>query len=127
MSPNEGSGHLDAHLRDQLREAVDALLDDALHERLWIRGQRRSSRELSFDDAILFIIDQLKTDEPHDLVGHILRDDGELGAFTRLSKALDTLVRRIGPGGTYRDAVGLGGPWQEVRLAAEALDDALGT
>lgn len=39
------------HLRDQLREAVDALLDDALHERVWVRGQRRTPQELSFDDA----------------------------------------------------------------------------
>lgn len=109
------------HIRARLREAVAALCDDELHDRLWIHGNRASDRELTFDDAVLFIIDELGTGSPDELVGHLLVDETELPAFLRLSRALEGVVAAIGDRGTFQDAVRLGRPWQDALEAARSL------
>ena len=112
---------MNQYIRSRLRSAVDALCDEELQERLWVRGERESNSELTFDDAVLLVIDELATTRPSDLVGHVLVDDAELLAFLRLSTSLDALVAVIGDRGTYEDAVATGLPWQEVLAAAQSL------
>jgi hypothetical protein len=108
-------------LRDQLREAVSALCDDELQARLWMRGERLNDDEQTFDDALLFVMDQLETEDPAVFVGGMLVDDVELQAFVGLSRALDELLAVIGPNGTFADAVASGAPWQAVPPSARTL------
>jgi hypothetical protein len=49
---------LNESLRQHLVKVVDALTDEELHNRLWLRGDRRGLAEESFEDAVLFAIDQ---------------------------------------------------------------------
>jgi hypothetical protein len=109
------------HARARLREALDALFDDELHDRLWVHGNRANDREENFDDVVLFIIDELATGSPDELVGYVLVDEAELRTFLRLSRALEGVVDVIGNRGTYQDAVRSGRPWQAVLEAARSL------
>jgi len=112
-------------VRARLRDAVDALLNDDLHERLWLRGERRDAAEPTFDDVVLFIVDELATPQPTELVGHVLVDERELDAFVRLAKALERLVStgdtRLG----FADVVHAGPEWQTILKAARDLRDLL--
>jgi hypothetical protein len=109
------------HIRSRLRDAVGALCDDDLHERLWIRGDRRDNSELTFDDAVLLVIDELATPDPDELVGHVLVNGAELKAFVYLTGALNRLLAIIGQHGTYADALKSGTPWQAVMRDARSL------
>lgn len=62
MPLNEG-------MRERLRESTAALGDSDLGERLWLRGERQSPSEPTFDDVVLFIVDELATNAPAELVG----------------------------------------------------------
>jgi hypothetical protein len=105
-------------MRRTLHEAVDALLDDELHERLWLHGERRNSAEMSFDDAVLVIIDEMATAAAPRLRGGILVDDREFAAFRGLSEALEKLVNQAGL--DYR--VARDDPeWGAARAAAAVL------
>lgn len=114
------------HIRSRLRDAVAALCDKALHERLWIRGDRLDDSELTFDDAVLLVVDELATPHPDELVGHVLIDGTELGAFLALTDALNRLLDIIGEHGTYADALNAGALWRSVVEAARSLRDLLG-
>ena len=92
-----------------------------LHQRLWLRGERRSPTEIAFDDAVLLVIDELATPNPSELTGHILIDEHELAAFLRPSTALDKLITLIGDRGTFEDAVKSGPAWDECLTAARSL------
>jgi hypothetical protein len=116
---------INSHIRSRLRDAVDALTDGELHERLWLRGDRLTADEPTFDDAVLFIIDELATPHPDELIGHVLRDGTELQAFLGLASALDRLMAVIGERGTYADAVKAGAPWRESVDAARSLGSLL--
>jgi hypothetical protein len=116
---------ISSHIRSRLRDAVDALTDDELQERLWLRGDRLTADELTFDDAVLFIIDELATPHPDELIDHVLRDETELQAFLGLVSALDRLVTVIGERGTYADAMKAGAPWHESVDAARPLGSLL--
>jgi len=117
---------LNVAIRSRLKAAVAALCNRELQERLWLRGERHNAEELTFDDAVLFIIDELATSNPADLVGHVLLDDSELEAFLRLSKALEALVDAIGDRGTFLDARNSGQVWQRCVDAAADLKHRLG-
>jgi len=117
---------LNVAIRSRLQAAVAALCDRELQERLWVRGERHNAEELTFDDAVLFIIDELATSNPAELVGHVLLDETELEAFLRLSKALEALVDAIGDHGTFADARNSGRVWQECVDAATDLKRRLG-
>jgi hypothetical protein len=106
--------------------AVDALCDPELQNRLWLRGERLSADEPSFDDAVLFVVDQLQTSDPAVLVGHVLRDETELDRFSSLVRSLDQLVDLIGPGASFKDALNSGSPWTDSAAAARDLRAALG-
>jgi hypothetical protein len=112
---------MNSHVRKRLDDVVTALSNEELHERLWLHGERRSADELTFDDALLFVVDELATDEPDELVGHVLVDEIELTAFLRLSVALEQLASVIGDHGTFQDAVASGQPWRHVLAAAECV------
>jgi len=109
------------HIRSRLRGAVGALFDDDLHERLWVRGDRRGNGELTFDDAILLVVDEFATPHPAELVGHVLVNGAELKAFVDLTEALNRLLAVIGEHGTYADALKSGAPWQKVMTDARSL------
>jgi len=112
LPPNAHSS-MNAHIRARLSLAVDALCDDELQRRRWLRGEMLSPDELDFDDAMLLIIDELEAPDPTELVGHILVDERELAAFLDLSQMLETLVAVIGKDGTFVNAVKSVYPWQE--------------
>jgi hypothetical protein len=112
---------MNRHIRKRLYDAVTALVDEELHERLWLHGERQSGDELTFDDALLFVIDQLSTDDPSELIGHMLVDQAELETFLRLSIALERVASIIGDRGTFQDAVASGEPWRHAVAAAESL------
>jgi hypothetical protein len=109
-------------LRSRLRAAAAAFRDDELHERLWLRGKRISADEWDFEDALLFIVDQLAAFDPGELVGLVLVNDLELQAFTALSSAMNSLLLAIGDDGTYADALNTGAHWQETVTAACVLE-----
>jgi hypothetical protein len=109
------------HARARLREALDALFDEELHDRLWVHGNPANDQEQDFDDVVLFIIDELATGSPDELVGYVLIDEAELRAFLLLSRTLEELVDVIGNRGTYQDAVRSGQPWQAALEAARSL------
>lgn len=111
-------------IRGRLRQDVDALLDDDLHERLWLRGERRDSDEQTFDDVVLFVLDELATSDPGELVGHVLLDSAELTAFVTLSATLDALVPPGPSTPLYVDAVA-SEEWPACVAAARALRDLL--
>lgn len=108
-------------MRLRLRQAVDALCDQDLHERLWDRGERSSSSELGFNDTILFLADEMEMFPPADLVGDVLTDDRELKALVDLRDALNRLLTTIGERGTYVDALRSGAPWHAVMREARSL------
>jgi hypothetical protein len=109
------------HARARLREALDALFDDELHDRIWVHGNRADDREQDFEDVVLLIIDELEIGGPGELMGYVLVDEAELRTFARLSQALEELVAVIGNPWTYQDAVRSGLPWQAVLEAARSL------
>jgi hypothetical protein len=109
------------NIRSRLRGAVGALCDDDLHERLWVRGDRRDNSELTFDDAVLLVVDELATPHPDELVGHVLLNGAELKAFVDLTEALNHLLAIIGEHGTYADALKSGAPWRAVMRDARSL------
>ncbi|HZQ82616.1 MAG TPA: hypothetical protein VFB25_11635 [Gaiellaceae bacterium] len=113
-------------MRQRLFIAASSLCDQEFQDRLWRRGERLNDQEEGFDDAILFVIDELDWPAPSELVGSVLIDDSELAAFQRLSGALRDLVRSIGQRGTFEDAVATGGLWRGVREAAYSLKTLLG-
>jgi len=112
---------LNAAIRSRLKAAVAALCNSELQERLWLQGERRNADELTFDDAVLLMIDELAASNPAELVGHVLLDETEWEAFLRLSKALEALVDAIGDRGTFADARNSGQVWQECVDAATDL------
>ena len=116
---------MNAAIRSRLREAVAALSDEELHDRLWLRGERMNSNELTFDDAVLLIIDELSSADPVELIGHVLKNDEELALFLRLSSCLERLVAVIGIHGTYDDAIQSGSVWQDCVVASMTLGDSL--
>jgi hypothetical protein len=120
-----GRPAINEHIRARLKAAVDALCDDELHQRLWLHGERLSPDELTFDDAVLFVIDELSASDPTELVGHFLMDERELAAFLYLSHALELLVASIGEDGTFADAVTSGSPWQQCVDAARSVQGLL--
>jgi hypothetical protein len=113
---------INPHIRARLRDATAAICDQELHERLWLRGDRATDSEMTFDDAVLVVIDELATPQPEELVGHVLATDTELAAFLRLSKVLNELVDTIGDHGTYADALKAGASWHAVEGAARSLE-----
>ncbi len=112
-------------IRSRLRHAVDALCNEELQVRLWLGGERQSSDELTFDDAVLFVLDELLTADPGELVGHVLNDEEELACFLHLSCTLDKLLTVIGVHGTFEDAVQSGSTWQGCLAAAKTLRGSL--
>jgi len=114
---------LNEAIRERLRESVAAICDADLRERLWLRGERKNADEPTFDDVVLFIVDELATSNPTELVGHALLDDRELAAFLALSAALDELVEATGDRLTYENAVATGALWQNCLASAQALAD----
>lgn len=113
-------------IRERLRESVTALCDGDLRERLWLRGERQSPTEPTFDDVVLFVVDELATREPTELVGHVLLDDRELTAFLTLSAALDELLTATGGQLNFQAVSSSRAPWHKVLAAATALDNVLG-
>lgn len=119
-------------VRVRLRQAVDALCDSRLQERLWLHGRRLSSSELGFDDTLLFLVDEMEMFGRNDLVGDVLVDDSELTAFSDLVSAIERLIRAIGEQGSFADALAAGAPWESSvtkacemqRLMASADDNA---
>jgi hypothetical protein len=88
--------------------AVDALCDEELQNRLWLNGERLTPDETSFGDSVNTVIDELKTDDLSELVGHVLRDENELDGFSRLVRSLQALVDVIGPLADIQDALNSG-------------------
>lgn len=110
-------------IRSRLASAIRAILDNELHERLWLQGRRLTPAEESFEDVVLFVIDELATSDPKTLVGHVLLDEGELEAFQRLSGALESLVDSIEPSATFAEVDTAGSIWRECISAASELRD----
>jgi hypothetical protein len=106
-------------------DAVDALSDSELQERLWLRGERLNEHEPGFSDAVAVVIDELENSNPAELIGYVLRDERELVKFERLAASLNDLVDLIGPLGSFQDAVNTGKPWAECVNAARSLRVAL--
>ena len=117
-------GAINEAIRDRRRQAVDALLDDDLRERLWLRGERRDSHEQTFDDVVLFVLDELATSDPKELVGRVLLDGVELSAFLTLTATLDALVPAAPGTPLYADAVA-SEKWLDCLAAARTLRDLL--
>jgi hypothetical protein len=124
-SPLRHSDAMTRTVRDSLLQAVDEISDQELQERLWVRGERRNENEHGFDDAVNLVIDELERTDPAELVGYVLRDEAELGSFSRLATALDRLLIVIGPHGTFRDALDSGQPWIDCVEAAQSLREML--
>jgi len=108
-------------IRERLRRAVSTICDDEVHERLWLRGERQSPEELGFDDALLVVVDELVMPGVDDLVGIVLADKPERDAFAALADAIRALTSAIGVGGSFRDAVDAGAPWESCEKAARTL------
>jgi hypothetical protein len=108
-------------MRARLREAVDALCDSRLQERLWLHGERRSSSELGFDDTLLFLVDEMEMFRSDDLVGDVLVDGSELTAFSELVAAVERLIRAIGKQGSFADALAAGSPWESSVMKAREM------
>lgn len=114
-------------MRSRLRGAAAAFVDSELQERLWLKGERKSAEEWNFEDAMLYVIDQLAVGHAEELVGLVLANDAELEAFRVLSSAMESLASAIGEEGTYADAMSAGPLWEDTvsaaRILAELLDD----
>lgn len=112
-------------MRSRLRGAAAAFGDEELQERLWLQGDRKSAEEWAFEDAILYVIDQLAVGQAEELVGLVLANDAEVEAFRALSSAMESLVSAIGEEGTYADAMSAGPQWEDTVSAARVLGDLL--
>jgi hypothetical protein len=108
-------------MRARLREAIDSLVDEGLHERLWVRGERRSPSELGFADALLFVADEMEMFGDDDLVGDVLLNDSELIAFNDLVAAIHVVIEVIGSRGSFQDAQASGGTWTACAAKAREL------
>jgi len=113
-------------MRSRLRQAVDALGDAEFQERLWVRGERRSSSELGFDDTLLFLVDELEMFDRKELVGAVLTDEAELTAFTSLTVAVEAVIDATGKLGSFQDAKAAGVPWASCVTSARELQLLLG-
>jgi len=113
-------------MRLRLRQAVDALGDAEFQERLWTRGERRSSSELGFDDTLLFLVDELEMCDRTELVGAVLMDDAELTAFTTLTVAVEAVIDATGKLGSFQDAKASGTLWASCVIGARELQLLLG-
>jgi hypothetical protein len=108
-------------MRSRLRQAVDALCDVDLQERLWVRGERKTRSEPGFDDTLLFLVDELEMYEVTELVGAVLMDVAELTAFTALTLAVEAVIDATGKLGSFQDAEASGVPWTTCVEMARAL------
>jgi hypothetical protein len=108
-------------MRVRLRETIDSLLDEDLHERLWVRGERRSRSELGFEDALLFVADEMEMFGDDDLVGDVLVNNSELIAFKGLVAAIHDLIDVIGTHGSFQDAQASGATWTSCAAKAREL------
>jgi hypothetical protein len=107
-------------MRARLRQAVDALCDRDFQERVWVHGKRTSPAELSFDDALLLVVDEMEMFSTTELVGDVLIDTSELRAFEDLVSAISELITAIGKSGSFADALASGSLWKEcVKKARE--------
>jgi hypothetical protein len=113
-------------MRLRLRQAVDALSDAEFQERLWARGERRSSSELGFSDTLLFLVDELEMYDRTVLVGTVLIDELELTAFTALTVAVEALIDAKGKLGSFQDAKASGALWASCVTNARELQLLLG-
>lgn len=108
-------------IRARLKQAVDALCDADLQNRLWLGGQRVSPSDLGFDDTLLFLVDEMEMFGAADLIGDVLIDDSELVAFRDLVAAVESLIETIGKGGSFGEALATGTHWQRCVKAAHEL------
>jgi len=112
-------------MRARLRKAVDALCDTDRQERFWLRPEWRSPSELdafdSFNDTLLFVVDEMDMSERPDLVGDVLVDESELSAFRALVSAIESLIAAIGTLGEFADALASGTPWESCVAKAREL------
>ena len=114
-------------IRQRLRSAVGWLCDPTFQERLWLRGERRSTGELGFEDTLLVVIDELDEHawSREELVGDVLLDSQELDAFVDLERAILALVDVLGTRAPYLDVIRQPA-WDVCVARAQVLRDLLG-
>jgi hypothetical protein len=105
-------------IRSRLRMAVDSLCDFGAHSDLWIEGTRTDPEEATFEDVVLFVLDELATTRPEELLGHILQDTEELSAFLNLVSALNSLIPALDKNTSFESALSAGPQWQACRDAS---------
>jgi hypothetical protein len=108
-------------LRRSLVQAAWCLSDEDFQSRIWTTPtQVPPDAAFPFGEAISFVLDDMRPDDPSALVGKVLLDERELAQFQELSESLSSLIERIGPMGTFADASHTP-EWEQVRSSARQL------
>jgi hypothetical protein len=113
-------------IRSRLRRAVDALCDFEVHTKLWIDGIRTDPEEDSFEDVVLFLVDELATPTADEMLDHILADKEELAAFLSLTSSLESLIPHLDEKMSFQSALRDGVRWRACRDASCKLRALLG-
>lgn len=112
-------------LRASLKVAALCLFDEDFQSHIWASPTTKTPADkFSFAEAVAFVIDDLGMAEPSALLGDVLLDTDEEAQFEVLSRALSSLLDRIGSDGNFAQASRTL-EWEDVRTAAHRLYESL--